>query len=459
LIGSLKRNPLALFRLAGSLQRGKAAFKREVAGSVQLDPALLPYNQELLSFLEQERQSGRRLGLFTAADQSVADAVARHVGLFEVARGSDGHENLDGHRKARAISEAFGANFAYAGNGSADRPIFAAADQVILVGALERLKPMVPENKDTEAVFPTRGPSLREWTKALRLRHWAKNLLVFVAPVCAAALVTPSVLGQGILLFVLLGMVASGTYILNDLCDLAADRAHPVKRRRPFASGAISARDGILAAAAMLGLAFGFGLLLPWPCIATMAAYLALTLCYSFRLKRQPIIDVVTLAGLFTLRILAGSFLVPPPALPSRYALPVSPWLLTFSILFFLGLAMVKRHAEIARVVREGGSRVAARGYSAQDLPLLLAAGLGSGFSAIVIFTVYLINEQYPLAMYGHPAFLWGMMPVLLIWILRIWHLTLHGQMDEDPVVFALKDRFSYALGGAAALILLVAWS
>jgi 4-hydroxybenzoate polyprenyltransferase len=459
LISYLTSAPLSAFRLASSLLRGKAAFKREVAGTAQLDPALLPYNQEFLRFLEQERQSGRQLGLFTAADQSVADAVARHVGLFDLARGSDGQENLDGNRKARAIADAFGGNFAYAGNGPADRSIFAVADQVILVGAIDRLKPMVPQDKETETNFPTPRPSLREWAKALRLRHWAKNLLVLVAPLCGGALLDPAVIGQGLLLFLLFGMVASATYILNDLCDLAADRAHPVKWRRPFASGAISARDGILAAGAMLVVAFGLGLLLPFGAVGSMAAYLAATLCYSFVLKRQPILDVVTLAGLFTLRILAGSFLLEAPPFPSSHILPLSPWLLTFSILFFLGLAMIKRHAEIARVVREGGSRVDSRGYTAEDLPLLLVAGLSSGFSAIAIFTIYLINEQYPLATYHHPTVLWGMMPILLIWILRMWHLTLHGQMDEDPVVFALKDRMSYALGGAAALVLLLAWS
>ena len=189
-------------------------------------------------------------------------------------------------------------------------------------------------------------------------------------------------------------------------------------------------------------------LVLPWLCTAMLLAYLVVTLTYSVKLKHIPMVDVTVLAGLFTLRVLAG-------ASPMRTA--ISPWLLTFSMLFFFGLAIIKRYAELERLVRAGEVTARARGYTEQDIPILLTSGVASGFSAIVIFMVYMINEQYPRSVYAHPGTLWAIMPVLLIWTLRLWHLAVHGRMSEDPVVFALKDRVSWALGATVAIILVAA--
>lgn len=448
-IGCAKAQFSALMDLRHAFKQGKAAFKREVAKRVPFDPTLVPYNDEVLEYLRQEKRAGRRIGLFTAADQLIAKAVADHLGLFDVVRGSDGVTNLSGARKADAIREEFGPRFSYAGDSNVDQPIFDEAEKVILVGPVERLKSRL-SNKDTvETVFPARPAGLKIWAKALRVQHWAKNALVFVAPVLGFQIWSLSVALQAVLLFVLLGIVASATYLINDMMDLAADRQHPRKRFRPFASGAIPVRDGCIVAATLLACAFLASLSLPLASMGALASYLVITLAYSFFLKRQPIVDVFVLAGLFTLRVLAGSTVVP---------VPPSPWLLTFSMLFFLGLATVKRYAELDRVLRTGGSGVASRGYTDKDLPLLLTAGVASGFGAIMIFTIYLINEHYPLNVYARPGLLWGMMPVILIWTLRVWHLTVHGRMDEDPVVFALKDRFSLVLGGLAGLLLLSAW-
>jgi hypothetical protein len=337
--------PLALHRLGRGLRQGKAAFKRAASsGRVAFDPSLLPYNQAVLDYLAAEKKAGRRIGLFTAADQSIADAVAEHLGLFEVARGSDGITNLSGTEKARAIREEFGPRFAYAGDSAADRPIFEQAESVVLVGPVARLQGLLSAGKPVEATFASHRAGPRVWATALRLRHWSKNVLVFVAPVLALHMSAASI-PQALLLFLLMGALASATYLVNDLLDLAADRQHPTKRFRPFASGAIPARDGAAAAAILILLALGLGLLLPWAAQASLVAYLVITLAYSFVLKRQPIVDVFVLAGLFTLRVLAGSLLLPTP---------VSPWLLTFSMLFFLGLAMIKRYAELDRVVKAG---------------------------------------------------------------------------------------------------------
>jgi 4-hydroxybenzoate polyprenyltransferase len=445
-IGLLKQSPLRIVPLARSLPSGKAAVKRGVAEDIDFDPAMLPYNQGLLDYLRAEHALGRRIGLFTAADQSIADSVAAHLGFFDVARGSDGVTNLSGIAKVAAIEAEFGPVFAYAGDSTVDLPIFARAASAILVGPKVRLLVKLRASPNVEAKFPLPGPSLPVWGRALRLKHWAKNALVFVAPVLSGQ---HKPLLLSLVLFVVMGVIASATYLLNDLADLAADRAHPKKCFRPLASGSISVRDGLLAAGAMIIAALVASLtLLPIACTVVLVSYLVITLLYSASLKRMAMIDVTVLGGLFTLRVLAGGTLV---------AAPLSPWLLTFSMMFFLGLAAIKRYAELHRVVRTVGEGASARGYSQQDMPILLATGISTGISSIVIFMIYLINEQYPQAAYKYPGALWGIMPVLLVWILRLWHLSVHGRMSEDPVIFALKDRFSLSLGVVIAVIMLIA--
>jgi 4-hydroxybenzoate polyprenyltransferase len=414
-----------------------------------VDVATLPYNLEVLGYLRQCDADGRKIGLFTAADQSIACAVADHLGFFHVARGSDGKTNLSGDRKADAIEEALGPRFAYLGNSKADLPVFKRAETAGLVGSVERLKRMLPSGKAVEATFVSPRPGIADWVRALRLRHWAKNLLVFV-PVVLAAIPSPTLYLQTLLLFLLFGTLASSTYLINDLLDLRSDRAHPEKRSRPLASGRIGLGPGMLASAVLLGLSVtAAALWLPLRASAVLGGYLAVTLGYSFYLKRRPIADVLALAGLFTSRVLAGSWLLPAS---------VSPWLISFSLLLFLSLAEVKRYAELQRVVAEGGDRIHSRDYSAEDLPLLISSGVGSALASTVIFTVYLIQEQYPRHIYGHPHWLWAMLPVLLGWLLRVWRKAAHGQMNEDPVLFALRDRVSLGLAAIVGLILVAAW-
>jgi 4-hydroxybenzoate polyprenyltransferase len=448
-IDCIKRQPLAWAEYARMLSRGKAAFKREIASRTAFDPALLPYNEKFLDYLRREKRAGRRIGLFSAADQTIADKIANYLGIFDVVRGSDGSVNLRGDAKAQAIRETFGERFAYAGNDQIDRSIFDMAQQVVLVGDVNRLRSYLTHEKPVEAAYVQEVAGVGAWVKALRLEHWAKNVLVFVAPILAFQITSPAVLLEALLLFMSFGVLASATYLVNDLFDLSPDRQHPYKRFRPFAAGTIPVRHGAMVAVLLIAVAFGFGFVLPWACLAALGAYLVLTLAYSLVLKQQPIIDVVVLSGLFTLRVLAGSFLVP---------VPFSHWLLTFSMLFFLSLAMVKRFAELDRIIRPAGSSIVSRGYTAKDLPLLLATGVASGFAAIVIFTIYLINEQYPSNIYRNPQLLWAMMPILLVWILRTWHITGHGRMHDDPVVFAVRDPFSIALGIIVVGVLAAAW-
>lgn len=445
LLTRLRHDPRQAVRAFGALRDGKAAFKRHVAEAAPFDPALLPYDPGLVEYLRAQRRAGRRLGLFTAADQSIADAVAGHLGLFEVACGSDGRHNLAGSAKAAAIEAAFGPDYAYAGDSMADMPVFARARQVVLAGPVERLRARLPAGTTVEACFGHGAAGLRTWARALRLPHWVKNALVFVSP-----LLGPDwgrSFGPALLLFALMGVLASATYLGNDALDLQADRQHPAKRHRPMAAGTLAVRHGLAAASLMVvgALAAGFAFL-PQAAALCLLGYLAITVLYSLALKRMPMVDITVLAGLFTLRILAGNGVM---------GQPMSPWLLTFAMLFFLGLAATKRYAELDRVLGERGGTV--RGYGAADLPVLLATGIASGMAAIAVFMVYLVSDQYPRNVYADPGLLWGIMPVLVIWTLRMWHLCVHGRLREDPVVFAVKDGVSIGLGLAALGCLVLA--
>lgn len=293
--------------------------------------------------------------------------------------------------------------------------------------------------------------AVRSWWRAIRPIHAVKNLLVFVPSGLGLQAVTGASLRAAVILFLTFSLVAFATYVINDILDREADRAHPVKSARPFASGALGVGQGVIGAVLMLAAAAALAIAyLPPACGGALLAYLVLTLAYSVKLKSQPFLDVILLAGLFTIRLAAGSLVL-------GAAAPVSPWLMSFSMLFFTSLAMIKRHAELQAVTAANGSGIDSRGYVAGDLPLLLASGVASGLGAITMFMIYLINEQYPRDQYAHPQVLWAMLPVLLVWFLRMWHLTIKGAMTEDPVVYAVKDASSLALGATMFAILFLA--
>jgi 4-hydroxybenzoate polyprenyltransferase len=400
-----------------------------VTEAATLEVDSLPLNEGLVAYLREQKARGRRLALFSAADQRIASAVAAHLGLFAEAHGSDGAVNLSGPRKLERIRERLGPDFAYAGDAAVDQPIWQEARSAILVGDVARLEAGL-DGTPVEARFPAARGGIGAWLRALRLHQWGKNALVFVPVLLAGQTVGLATYLDALIGFLVLGLLASAGYVLNDLLDLPADRRHPTKRYRPFASAELSIGAGIAAVPVML----------------------ALVALYSLKLKRVPIVDVLTLAGLFTIRVLAGALLVPDP---------LSYWLLTFSMFLFLGLAMIKRYTELHALLlaRGEGAALAARGgYSTVDLPLLLATGLASAVAANVIFVIYLIDERFRADIYGHPERLWLIFPLFTYWLIRLWRLALHGRMHEDPVLFALKDRTSLLIGALVGLIVALAW-
>ena len=367
----LRQRPQALLSLPRWLLGGKAVVKRRLADLVRLDLDTLPLNEPLVDYLAAERAKGRELALLSAADDSLVQAYAERLGLFAWAKGSDGELNLAGARKLVAIRAHYDGPFAYAGNAPVDMPIWAESAAALVAGDACRRLPEVTRLAPVEATFPYGAATLagraRAWAAALRPHQWAKNLLLFVPVLLAGPLAGwPDFLEAG-LGFLIFGLLASAGYLVNDLLDLEADRRHRSKRSRPFAAGELPIRDGVLGTALLLMAASALLILMPLAFVPAAIAYFAGTLAYSLALKREPMLDVLMLAGLFTVRVFAGAMVL---------AGPVSFWLLTFSMFLFLSLALVKRYGELAELARtRSAETIPGRGYAPSELPLLLGLG------------------------------------------------------------------------------------
>jgi 4-hydroxybenzoate polyprenyltransferase/phosphoserine phosphatase len=453
----LRRRPWAWLQLWFWLWLGKAGFKRRVADQVQLEVADLPQHQAFVEWLRQQRAAGRRLVLATAADTRLARAVADHVGLFDaVLATGDAHTpgNLSRERKRAAIEQhlhASGAQaYAYAGNSADDLPVWAGAAEAVVVQAPERIWRQVQRQHPHALRFQQPGTSVRDLLKAIRISQWAKNALLFV-PLLAAHQTDLVAWTQAAWAFLAFGLCASATYLVNDLLDLPNDRRHPHKRHRPLAAGRLSLRHGSVLLVLMLPLAWAIAWGVGSGFFASLVLYTLVTLAYSLRLKRVALLDVLVLSGLYTLRLVAGA---------AATGVELSNWLLAISLFLFLGLALVKRCAELEEVLLDSAVDSArGRGYHQNDLPTLRVMGVSSAFLTVMVLALY-IDSQNGRELYAQPDWLWGVIPLLLWWMMRIWFKTgrreLHG---EDPLQFALHDRFSWAtLAGIGLLGGLATW-
>ncbi|KPQ07165.1 MAG: UbiA prenyltransferase [Rhodobacteraceae bacterium HLUCCA12] len=424
------RTPL---RAVAGLARGRAALKARLAECAAPDPAALPYNPAVLERIRDWRASGRPVALVTASDQRLAQSVADHLGLFDEVHGSDGVNNLKGPAKADFLTERFGAGgFAYIGDHSADLPVWQAAQSALTVGASPGLRARVDAMRPGAVHLPAPGGGMGAALRAMRPHQWLKNLLVFF-PMIAGHIFTLQTLVQGILAFVAFGLVASSVYLLNDLLDLSADRAHPRKRTRPLASGALPISRGMAMIPVLLAAGVAVALILGPMFLAVLAGYYLLTVAYSLWLKRKILVDICVLATLYTLRVIAGGVATD---------VPLSVWLLAFAAFFFLSLAAVKRQAELVDAESRGISNASGRGYQVSDLPFVSQMAVSSGFVAVLVMMLYL-NGPDVLSKYSSPFLLWGACLVLLYWVARMVLLAHRGLMDDDPVVFATRDRIS----------------
>jgi 4-hydroxybenzoate polyprenyltransferase len=445
----LAARPLGIPRLLSWLALGRARFKERLAGATELDVAALPFDPDCLALIGEARRAGRRVILASAADQRLVDAVAAHLGLFDEAFGSSDGRNLKGARKARFLAERFGeGGFDYAGDGPADFPVWARARRVLTAGAGPGLRKAVDRRfagaRHLGAARNGVRARLGALARVLRPHQWAKNLLVFL-PVIAAHRFGADAMLPALAAFAAFCLTASSAYVLNDLLDLPHDRAHPRKKVRPFAAGALSPRHGLalvpalVAAAALLSI-----LALPLAFLAVLGTYYLTTLLYSLVLKRLLFIDVLTLAGLYTLRAAAGG---------AATGLALSPWLLIFCMFLFLALAVVKRQAELMVALAMNRDRQPGRTYTTEDLPIVGAMGIASGFISVLVFALY-VNSPAVAELYGAPMLLWAVCPLLLLWIGRMLILAHRGDMHDDPLVFAFTDRFSWAVGALVVAVL-----
>lgn len=444
----LKASPLNGFRLLRWLMEGRPVLKAKLAAHIVFAPEDLPYNQSLLEYLRECHRDGHRLILATASYQDHANLIAQHLDFFDEVLATGQGVNLKGPKKLEAIlAREGGEGFIYAGDSAADRPIWEAAEAGIYVNAPEKdVAAAVKTGKDFK-VLKTESSVLQAFIKEMRVHQWAKNALVFVPLLTAHQYHDLAAVFAALVAFVAFSLCASGIYFGNDLLDLDADRHHATKSARPLAAGDLPLTGGALGALLLplAGLLLGL-LCLPWLFVITLLSYIVVTSAYSLYLKRRSTIDVMTLAFLYTLRIIAGAVAI---------EVALSSWLFGFSVFFFVSLAYLKRYIEIAKLVGASGN-AEGRGYSSTDTETTFVLGVANMTGAVLVMALFITSDEV-VALYGAPQILWGLCFILLYWGNRIWVGARRGKITEDPVVFALKDPVSRFSGLACVLVIVAA--
>jgi len=442
----LKKNPLYLFACLFWVCGGRAKLKDEIAKRVDIDPTLLPFNRTFLDYLSGQRALGRRIVLASASNEKLVQCVADHLGLFDAVMGSDAHCNLKSAAKLRAIKAQVRDGFAYAGNSSADLTVWAQAQEILIVNASASTARSATAGRQPVLLIPRRPVGLTVVLKALRLHQWTKNALLFL-PLLAAHDGNAHSWLMTLLAFVSFGLTASATYVINDLLDLDADRAHPRKRLRAFAAATLGIPLGLSLVIVLLpaGLLLAASVSLPF--FGLMLLYVAATLLYSARLKKIAFVDVLVLAMLYTHRLFAGGV---------AGGVEISSWLLIVSLFMFLSLALIKRCVELEFMDDSGKAQLAGRGYRKSDLPYLVSMGTSSGLVAVMVLALY-VESQVGGTQYPHAGLLWLMLPPILYWIMRLWIKTSRCELHDDPLVFAMTDPLSWVLAGLIATIAVVA--
>jgi len=446
--GSALADWLVLFRIPVWLSIGKARLKQELATRWQFDPAHLPYNDTLLDYLRRERARGRPIVLTTAAPRQVAERIAVHLGLFDQVIASDGVTKLRGRAKAEVLCRSFGQkSFIYVGNDSTDHAVWREAAAAVIVNAPRGVLRAAKARYPVVAIIDSDTSPIRGAVKALRPYQWVKNLLTFVPLLASGALTDRAAWTATMAIFAAFCALASAVYILNDISDLAADRAHPRKRRRPFASGALTIGEGL---AMIPGLAL-ISLVLGWysGALPALFLYASMSLAYNFKLKEMPLIDVFLLGGLYTVRLFGGG---------EASGHDVSLWLLGFSSFLFLSLALVKRVSELHRLPLERGRGLARRGYLREDLMILQMMGAASSFTSALVLSLY-VQSDTAVHAYAQPSLLWGSVPLMLFWQCRLWLSTARGYMQDDPIVYAARDWVSWLVLFCLILLTLGAYT
>ena len=428
----IKKNPLFLFFVPLWLLRGgKSRLKYEVARRIVFDASTLPYNQPLIEYL-QDQQRYRDIFLATASHALVAESICKQFDFFSGYFASDSEKNLKGKTKADLLNEKFGeGQYSYVGNDQNDIEVWKHSHSALVVTNSNNLIKKASDVTQIEKKFSSPQGYVASFVKAMRVHQWVKNALLFVPIFTAHQYTQTSLMLDVVFAMSAFSLCASSVYLLNDLMDIEADRLHKSKRNRPFASGRLPIVYGLLGFPVLLVSALLICLKLPASFLLVLAAYFVATTAYSFFFKQKLLVDVILLAGLFTCRIIAGA---------AATSIVLSEWLLAFAMFFFLSLALVKRYTELVYLSSAGETNSKGRGYLVIDMPLISAMGVASGYISVLVFALYL-NTDVVSELYSIPTLLWLLGPILLYWISRVWILAHRGEMNDDPIVFAIRDR------------------
>ncbi|MEO0574372.1 MAG: UbiA family prenyltransferase [Pseudomonadota bacterium] len=444
----LRERPLDIFALPFWLMKGRASLKQRIAQRIQPNPVSLPYNKTLLTWLTAEHAAGRKLALCTASDEQVAQAIAGHLGIFDEVIASDGKSNLAGARKREALEQRYGIKgYDYAGNSKADLTVWEGARHAIVVNASAEIEREAARRATVTKTVPREAITFTTVRRMLRIHQWVKNLLLGVPLLAAHQFQDSGSIMSLVLAFVAFSFCASAVYIGNDLLDLESDRRHARKRLRPFAAAVVPIPYGLVIAPLLLAASFSLALFVAPAFAGWLGVYFTMTCAYSLVLKRIALVDSLLLAGLYTLRIVAGGAAV---------GVTVSFWLLALAIFLFLSLAFVKRFAELTTQAKEGVERIHGRGYAVSDAPLVQSMGVASGYLSVLVLALYL-NSEAVAQLYAYPQLIWFAIPVMLLWVSWVWLKAHRGEMYDDPIVFAIKDKASLAMGAIVAITFIVA--
>ena len=442
------RNPLYFFALLVWCARGKAVLKYEISRRVALDYQALPYSSAFMAWLKTESASGRKVILASASSEKYVQGIAAYLGLPADVLGSTPKHNMAGQNKLEAIqAHALGKAFDYAGNAPPDLFVWTAARHAIVVNPTRGLEAAARNIATVEIVFRTPSRTLRTWVKGLRLHQWIKNCLLAVPLFTSFQFLIVDSLIKILLAIVAFGLVASATYLVNDLADLDSDRMHPRKCKRALAAGDIGILQGIFAGFVLLIVGFSLAAWVSLYFMVTVGIYLVATLTYSLKLKKFMLIDVLCLAGLYTWRIVAGA---------AALDVEVSNWLAAFSLFIFFSLALVKRCAELLSLSAQSKVATKGRDYRTSDNSTLTAMGVAAGFLAVLVMALF-IDTPSTAAHYSTPRLLWLLCPLLLYWVGRLWIKTGRGEMHDDPIVYSARDRASWVVFGCFVIITVLA--
>ena len=440
--------PFVLFLLPFWLLKGIEYLKLKVAGHCVLDVTTLPYNLPFIAWLREQKIKGKKIVLCTAVNNRVAQAVAKHLDLFDEVIASDANTNLKSINKRKVLQERYGdKGYDYAGNSSADIEVWAGAAHAIVVNTSEAVQLKASQVAPLSRIFPSESVEILDWVRALRLHQWLKNLLLFVPLLAAHQLGNIQSLVTLVIAFISFSLCASSVYITNDLLDLESDRSYPRKKHRPFAAAKLTIPLGVGITPLLIGASIVLGAIVGTEFLLVLLLYLLLTVAYSLVLKRVVLVDCLTLATLYTVRIIAGAAAV---------SVSLSFWLLAFSVFIFLSLALLKRYAELIVQKHEGKSVTHGRGYIVSDASLLQTLGVSSGYISALVIALYVRSEDI-VSLYAQPIAIWFMLPILLFWVSWVWLKAARGEMHDDPIVFAVKDKASLLVVVLTAVVFIYA--